>query len=738
MKKTFYFVFTLVLCVNIFAQDSATGFYPPSGSLCIDSNNDTIDCDVQTIQQLQSITQIIGPSAYLNTAYNDTILFYADEDYSIVINEQELEFLFISAQILSVSVPDGMTYSCNNDDCTFYPNEWGNIIMTGTPLTTGTFHLDIQAEITLNLAPLGLPADVSINIPYDGSNELLNFALGGDYSIINNIVPDIILVVFEQADPIYGCTNFYSANYDALATTDDGSCEYTCEVPVEWEVENTGSNMTLMIPGNIDVSVNGTQLSGGSALGVFYEDSFGALQCAGYTHLTGDTTHIAVMADDATTEEIDGLVPGTQMIWKIWDGVSCIEYSATAVFSMGSNTFTLNGIAFVESVSYSCQDIEFPSGWFMFSTYIESEDMDVASVLSSLADNIIIVKNNSGEAYLPEWNFNGIGAIVNGQGYSIKLEENDQIEICGNYLIPESNSIELSAGWNTIGYLRIEPSNVEMIMEPLVTIDNLIIVKDYNGNPYLPEWNFNGLGNMYPGQGYQLKINVADTLQYLSNDQEYRLPTVGVIENNVEHFTKTIPTGNNMQIVIPDDAWTLKPEIGSEIAAYTVGGILVGSAIYSRPTTVLTVWGDDITTASIDGLLIDEPVIFKVWDKAGIRDFKIENWVIGANTYQIDAIHVAGAIEIEDFLITTNLFDAIPNPSHTKTNISFFVAQTSKVNISVYNVIGELVEVLANSVYQTGAYQLEMSVSQLETGCYYYTMRSGEYEKTKQLVILKE
>nr|MCS5623396.1 T9SS type A sorting domain-containing protein [Candidatus Neomarinimicrobiota bacterium] len=225
--------------------------------------------------------------------------------------------------------------------------------------------------------------------------------------------------------------------------------------------------------------------------------------------------------------------------------------------------------------------------------------------------------------------------------------------------------------------------------------------------------------------------------QYLSNDQEYRLPTVGVIENNVEHFTKTIPTGNNMQIVIPHDAWTHKPEIGSEIAAYTRNGILVGSAKYSNPTTVLTLWGDDVTTASIDGLLIDEPITFKVWDKAGIRDFKIENWAEGTNAYQIDAIHVAAAIEIEDFIETTNLFDAIPNPSHTKTNISFFVAETSKVNISVYSVVGELVEVIANSVYQTGTHQLEMEVSNLEVGSYFYTMKTGEYEKTKKIIILK-
>ena len=73
-----------------------------------------------------------------------------------------------------------------------------------------------------------------------------------------------------------------------------------------------------------------------------------------------------------------------------------------------------------------------------------------------------------------------------------------------------------------------------------------------------------------------------------------------------------------------------KPEISSEIAAYNSNGILVGSTKYSKPTTVLTLWGDDITTKTIDGLLIDEPVVFKVWNQNQISKYKIEKWAIGS------------------------------------------------------------------------------------------------------------
>jgi len=89
------------------------------------------------------------------------------------------------------------------------------------------------------------------------------------------------------------------------------------------------------------------------------------------------------------------------------------------------------------------------------------------------------------------------------------------------------------------------------------------------------------------------------------------------------------------------------------------------------------------------------------------------------------------------FTQTTNLFDAIPNPSYTLTTISFFIPEADKVNISVYNVVGELIETITNTDFEQGLHSFEVNVSKLEAGSYFYTMRAGEYEKTKQLIILK-
>ena len=87
--------------------------------------------------------------------------------------------------------------------------------------------------------------------------------------------------------------------------------------------------------------------------------------------------------------------------------------------------------------------------------------------------------------------------------------------------MPENSPIDLLAGWNMIAYLRTEAASTDLVFSDLADAENLVIVKDYTGNVFLPDWDFNSIGNLEPGKGYQLKVNNASTLQYLANDLDY-------------------------------------------------------------------------------------------------------------------------------------------------------------------------------------------------------------------------
>ena len=147
--------------------------------------------------------------------------------------------------------------------------------------------------------------------------------------------------------------------------------------------------------------------------------------------------------------------------------------------------------------------------------------MALDSILNPILSNIIIVKDYLGTALLPEFNFNGIGDLIVGSGYQIKTTQASSFAVTGTYMNPEENPITLLAGWNMIGYLRMVSAPADLVLAELSDSGNLVIAKNYIGSAFIPEFNFNGIGDLEPGKGYQLKTNEADILHFLSNESSY-------------------------------------------------------------------------------------------------------------------------------------------------------------------------------------------------------------------------
>ena len=70
-----------------------------------------------------------------------------------------------------------------------------------------------------------------------------------------------------------------------------------------------------------------------------------------------------------------------------------------------------------------------------------------------------------------------------------------------------NTTIDLAAGWNMFGYGC--PAPIDLVQAISEHTDNIIILKDNNGNAYMPEYGFNGIGDLSPGLGYQIKVTEA-------------------------------------------------------------------------------------------------------------------------------------------------------------------------------------------------------------------------------------
>ena len=384
------------------------------------------------------------------------------------------------------------------------------------------------------------------------------------------------------------------------------------------------------------------------------------------------------------------------------------------------------------------QVINLVPGWSMFSTYMMADNMAMDVVVAPVQENVKIVKDYLGSAYLPEYNFDGIGEILIGQGYQIKMLAEADLTVQGTYMAPEENPIELVAGWNMIGYLRLEGADAGSVLADLVDAGVIEIAKDYLGAAFLPAWNFNGIGDLNPGMGYQVKTSEAGTLTLNANDTEYRYAMLKQTSNSTSHFETALNTGSNMTIGIFDEAWEVTPSIGDEISAFNSKGELVGSATYTSPVTVLTVWGNDVTTDKLDGLENTESMTFKVWNNRynTTDELVVTNWIEGSNAYETNAVNQIGEIGFVSNSTNSSKLGLYPVPANKELNLELTLNQAQDITVGIYNLLGELIE---TSSYQLekGFNSVELNVAPLREGAYLCTINTNEGTKSRKFNVIK-
>lgn len=156
-------------------------------------------------------------------------------------------------------------------------------------------------------------------------------------------------------------------------------------------------------------------------------------------------------------------------------------------------------------------------GWNLISTYVEPENTTMEEVFSEITSSTVIVKNNAGQIYYPEFEINDIGDWDEKQGYQVYMSQSETLLISGMKIVPEEIPIALNAGWNMIAYLRDNPIDIEIALASLTDDDNLLIAKDNFGNVFYPAFEINMIGDMLSGQGYQIFILNEDVLVYPEN-----------------------------------------------------------------------------------------------------------------------------------------------------------------------------------------------------------------------------
>jgi hypothetical protein len=83
------------------------------------------------------------------------------------------------------------------------------------------------------------------------------------------------------------------------------------------------------------------------------------------------------------------------------------------------------------------------------------------------------------------------------------------------------------------------------------------------------------------------------------------------------------------------------------------------------------------------------------------------------------------------------LYQNYPNPFNPTTTLHFQIDQPGKVNLAVFNLLGQKVAQPVNDYYLPGDYRLQWNASDLATGVYFLRLQAGGHSEIKKILLLK-
>lgn len=409
------------------------------------------------------------------------------------------------------------------------------------------------------------------------------------------------------------------------------------------------------------------------------------------------------------------------------------------------NQDNIAGIGFWYSLSQApapsnSQIIGLNQGWNIISSYLIASDPFMPSVWASIVDEVVLVKNSGGQTYIPFLEINQIGNWDVLSGYQVYMSSTQDLTINGTQVVPEDTDLSLAQGWSIISYLRTSPQSVVTSLETLTNDDALVLAKNSGGETYIPFLEINQIGNMQPGQGYQIYLSKASTLTYPANSNnkltglEYVTPKPKVLIPGYKS------TGSNMVLVITGNA-----EDGSEVGVYNSNDLLIGSGVFHKNAASITIWGNDDYISEINGATPNELLSVKYLENKSSQliDVELSDLVdVSSNKRFSDLFFtnngfLLGKTNIESTKLEKMIVNVTPNPFVESVEISFNLNAESSVKVSLYTLDGSFVKNISNSASEIGLQTINLSGSGLASGEYNLFIEIGNERLIKKLIKIK-
>jgi hypothetical protein len=111
-----------------------------------------------------------------------------------------------------------------------------------------------------------------------------------------------------------------------------------------------------------------------------------------------------------------------------------------------------------------------------------------------------------------------------------------------------------------------------------------------------------------------------------------------------------------------------------------------------------------------------------------------EDWYIDDIIWTGQPTHVAGKADPSAYRLAARNY---PNPFNPTTTISYSIPAASKVELTVYDVLGRNAATLVNQMQSAGSYAYHFNGSALPSGAYFYKLTAGTQTFTGKMLLVK-
>ena len=392
-------------------------------------------------------------------------------------------------------------------------------------------------------------------------------------------------------------------------------------------------------------------------------------------------------------------------------------------------------------------DIKIPlsQGWTWFSLNVYKENMSIENTLGSLTprENDYIKNQTVSATYYNQdgW-IGGLNEFNNTEMYKIKLDLPDLLEYTGFPVDVTGNPLIIKSGWNWIAYT---PKYNLMLNDALLSLN--INTFDYIKNQRFSSTYYEGYGwfgdliNLFPNDGYMIKLAEPGTLTYPPSEQSIAHKT----PDEIVEINKEIPF-YNIEFSRYEFTGSVTAEVffngynsgSSENLLYAFAGNKCRGAAKGLlfPPTGNYVYNLMVFSNSNSG----EELTFRFYYSEEEQWYEFEEKLmfeadmIEANAF--NPFELKNGLALNSDWMNNNgfSFDVYPNPFNSFLNISFNNTKNQRINISIYDGYGRKVRIIDDKSYPPGTYNIDWNGNNLPNGVYYVRLQTDSFVSNQKVV----